>query len=592
MTMTVRRCSAVILVLLVLVLIGCGPAYISEETLPSANYVVVRADTLYELAMPQLYEMLCSSPVLPEGGVLAREEVRTFLDSMLCDTLVGIKASQIDLSQHYDQYRIYKLRYHRLLINRFLEEVVYKRVTIDSQEVVDFYHSRPDLFAVEEQVLLHQILCSPLGLKYGPDSLYYRRLSPEELDEAALEYARQVRRLLDFGEPFAAVAKAHSHDNTSAEVGGLVGWTSRNVYLDPFDSIAFSMKPGDVSQPYHDKSGWHILYVEDYQAEGIPELTEDQYAMARESLIQHKANRIGLPLRDSLLEHVELEFNEELLDTNVYLVEKSTWAAIVNGRDTMDFNELRTMEEPYRRQYDVDNTTVDMKKRMARNLSGKYAYVQAARAEGIDTLPDIVAEEAALRHKYARFIATAGRRPPVWRPTDSMVEEYYNDHIEEFRVAKPYRIQHIIVEDSLTGEFVRDQALAGVDFLDLAREFYPGEPSIRSDLADLGEIGPDDVPEPLFRAAQTTPVGGVSHPVKTRYGYHLVKVLSRADTLGVKDSWHTIADILKQQHSRELFRQFRDELYGEFNVRFVGLILPVHLQPLDRRGGSADAASP
>jgi len=577
-----RRIWPVIIVLTLWVT-GCGPAFISEGNIGEHKYVVARVDTLYSLRMPELYEALVHSKLLPNGGTLSSNQVKAFLDSILCDTLAGFEADRLDLSEHYDSYRIYKQRYHRLLTTRYLDEVVYKTIILDSQEVVDFYNRRPDLFAVEEQVLLHQILISPLGLKNGPDSLHCRSLTPEQLEKETAEYAQQIRRLLDFGEPFSEVAHKYSHDTYSQDRDGLVGWTKRGVYLDPFDSIAFAMEPGDISQLYHDKSGWHILYVEDHIAEGVPSLDEQQYGTAMMSLKQDKANKIGVPLRDSLLAQIHLVFNEELLDTNVYLVDKPTWAAIVNGQDTIEFYDMWTFENAYRKKYDVDNTTPEMKKAMLHTFAGRYAFVQAARTTGIDTLPDVVAGEAALRHKYSKAIISEGRREALWNPPDSLIEKYYNEHVSEYKAEKPLRIQHIIVDDSVFGEFVRDQALSGVDFIELAKEYYPGEPSIRADLANLGEIGPKDVPPELYNVALTTPVGGISHPVKTQYGYHIVKVLSQATSMSVDQVRYKIIPILRKEHAHQVFNKYRNELYAHFNVRFPHRIYPVHLRPLTDR---------
>jgi len=69
----------------------------------------------------------------------------------------------------------------------------------------------------------------------------------------------------------------------------------------------------------------------------------------------------------------------------------------------------------------------------------------------------------------------------------------YEYNIDDYTFEKPLTVQHIIVDDSVTGEFIRDQANSGVDFLDLAETFYPGEPSLRRELAQLGKIGPNDV---------------------------------------------------------------------------------------------------
>ncbi len=572
-------------VLMVGVLLGCGggPDFISERNVYQHNYVIVQADTLYSLTMPALYDKFVHSELLPRGGIVPKEQVEEFVDSLVCDTLAGLDARNVKLDEYYEYFKLYRRRYYSFLVKRYLQETVYKKVSVDSQEVVEFYQSRPDLFGVSEQVLLHQILISPIGLKNGPDSLYYRSLSPEELEKETEKYAWQVKRLLDLGQPFAEVARKYSHDVNSAKEGGFIGWTGRGVYLDPFDSVAFSMKPGEISEPYHDRSGWHILYIENHLDEGIPPMNEELYNVAETSLVQLKANTLGFELEDSLVNLIQLEYNEKLLDTNIYFVDKSQWVAIVNGQDTIDAFDLQGLEESYRRRYRVSNTTPEIKKEMLRQIAEHYIFVQAARATGIDTLPDVRKQEAYLRHKYAKEIVLKRAKDPSWMPPDSLIKKYYNEHKDEFTVEKPLTIQHIIVQDSVLGEFIRDQALAGVDFIELAKQYYPGEPSVRADLANLGEIGPDDVPEELYKAALATPIQGVSHPVKTKYGYHVIKVLKREETKSVDRVRYKIVPILKKQHERELFEAFRDDLYKRYHVRFLRKLYPVHLKPLDSR---------
>ncbi|MFQ6008183.1 MAG: peptidylprolyl isomerase, partial [Candidatus Zixiibacteriota bacterium] len=395
--------------------------------------------------------------------------------------------------------------------------------------------------------------------------------------------AYQVRRLLDFVEPFSKVALKYSHDKEQAAAGGDIGWTPRGYYIHPFDSVAFSMKPGEISEPFKDQTGWHIIYIEDYQPEGIPPLDEEQYQVAKLSLEREKGNKLGLPILDSLFRQIRLVYNEELLDTNVYLVKRSTWAAIVNNQDTINFHEMSSLEETYRNRFDVPNTTVAMKKEMLRQLAKKYAVVQAARDLGLDTLPDVVAQREKFRRKYAKLVVLLDSRDPDWYPSDSLIKKYYNEHIEEFFVKKPLKVQHIVCEDSMFAELLRDQVLAGVDFIELAKQYYPGEPSIRADLANLGEISPEDVPSEFYQRALLTPVGAVSHPVKTQYGYHIIKVLSRTDSVGINQVKHKIIPILREQHDTEVFNNFRDKLYAQYRVRFPRGIPAVHLKPIELR---------
>lgn len=64
-----------------------------------------------------------------------------------------------------------------------------------------------------------------------------------------LEDAKKIRARWEAGEDFASLAREASLDEETKEGGGDLGWLPRGV-LDPqFDSVAFNLSPGEVSQP-------------------------------------------------------------------------------------------------------------------------------------------------------------------------------------------------------------------------------------------------------------------------------------------------------------------------------------------------------
>ncbi len=574
----------VFVLICLLAIAACRPPIVYEKELDKHDYVIANVDTLFEITLPQLYDTIAVSETLSRGGMLKASDVEIILDSLLCDTLAGLAANGIKLDDYYNEHRQYRHRYQGALLRALLDETVYKKVTIDSQEVVDFYHSRPDLFSINEQLMLFHILISPVSIKAGRDSLHFRSLSPEQFEIELEEYARQLRRLIDIGLPFSQVAAEYSHDMFTGKNGGLVGWTERGIYRYPFDSVAFSMEEGVASQPYHDHDGWHIIMTPRHMPEGIPPYDSAAYIVATQDLKNTKSNAIGGRFLDSLQSLPrEIVYNETILDTNVYKVEPSTWAAIVNGTDTLDFNDLRSLEETFRSNNRLDNTTLALKMEMIAELAKKAIMLQVARDMKIDTLPDAIATEARYRHLASKDIFVRDRFDHTWQPDTSAVRQYYDKHIDDFTIKKPLEIQHIIAEDSSFAEFLRDQAMSGVDFLQLAQEYYPGEPEIRTDLANLGQVGPGEVPDELYKAALMTPVGEVSHPVKTEFGYHVVKLISRKDLIDFGRASFEIVPILKRQHAREVFEQYRDRLYQRFRVKFPNKLRPIHLKPLDQR---------
>ena len=565
--------------LIIFLLVSCQPPVINEYTAKNYNYVVARADNSYQLTMSQLYEYLYNSDLLQKGGILDTNIVRKFMDSVICDTLTGYDAFNIKLEDYYNPYRLFKLRYYDYLIKSYFDENVYKKVKYDSLEVVKFYNSRPDLFSVKEHINLFHILITSNGLKYGPDSLKYNSLSSEALDSATEEYVQNIRSLIKDSLSFVKAAKQYSHDTTTGRNGGYMGWVGKGIYPDPFDSIAFNMRKGDISAPYKDRDGWHILYCADYVPNGIPPLNKTLYISAQKSLKNYKANKLGKQLTDSLFKNIDITYHESLLDSNLFLINGGEWLAMVNGIDTIDCNEARSLELNMRKKFNVPNTTAKMKKEMLGFIAKRYVIIQAARATKIDTLPNVMEVRKTYYHKYAKSIIDKKRYDPDWNPSDTLIKDYYQKHLKDFLVKKPLVVQQIIVQDSVLGEFIRDQAMSGVDFMELAKKYYPGDKSIRTNLADLGAISKEDVPKPFFDAAMKIQEGDVTHPVKTKYGYHIIKVLKHRESKSLDKARVIIEPILKEQHRKEVFKKYRDNIYKRYHVTFPAKIYAVHLKP-------------
>ncbi len=78
---------------------------------------------------------------------------------------------------------------------------------------------------------------------------------------ATYEKAKQVLQRIRNGEDFATVASEVSQDPGSAQKGGDLGFFDRRRMVQPFDSVAFLMKVGEVSDLVRTPFGWHIIKV-------------------------------------------------------------------------------------------------------------------------------------------------------------------------------------------------------------------------------------------------------------------------------------------------------------------------------------------
>lgn len=100
---------------------------------------------------------------------------------------------------------------------------------------------------------------------------------PQNVDAATVEAARlrleQIRVQIAQGADFATVAKAHSEDD-SASTGGDLGYFARGRMLPEFETAAFALKPGQLSEAVRTPLGWHLIYLQNHQE--ATDVTQEQ----------------------------------------------------------------------------------------------------------------------------------------------------------------------------------------------------------------------------------------------------------------------------------------------------------------------------
>ncbi len=121
--------------------------------------------------------------------------------------------------------------------------------------------------------------------------------------------------------------------------------------------------------------------------------------------------------------------------------------------------------------------------------------------------------------------------------TDALVNEGYERSLKEVRAS------HILINcdenaspaDTLVAfnkaKDIRERANKGEDFGKLAQEFSQ-DPSAKDNKGDLGYFSAFRMVYAFENAAFKTAKGNVSNPIRTRFGYHLIKVIDNRDNRG------------------------------------------------------------
>ena len=81
---------------------------------------------------------------------------------------------------------------------------------------------------------------------------------------SSAEARQKLERIRDevlAGRDFGEIAKASSDDPGSAADGGNLGWVSPGTKVPEFEEEMNKLKPGEISQPFQTRYGWHIVQV-------------------------------------------------------------------------------------------------------------------------------------------------------------------------------------------------------------------------------------------------------------------------------------------------------------------------------------------
>jgi peptidyl-prolyl cis-trans isomerase C len=142
--------------------------------------------------------------------------------------------------------------------------------------------------------------------------------------------------------------------------------------------------------------------------------------------------------------------------------------------------------------------------------------------------------------------------------TDEAMKKLYDDSVKKLTPEKEVRARHILVETEDKAKEIAQKLKAGGDFAALAKENSkdPGAP----DGGDLGFFAKSQMVPEFAEAAFKLEKGQISDPVKTQFGWHVIKVEDTRDRPvppfdAVKEQ---IAKFIVQRAQAELVMKLRE----------------------------------
>ncbi len=166
------------------------------------------------------------------------------------------------------------------MIKQFIIRDILEKVSVEEEELKEFYNEHQDMFKTQESVRASHILVD----------------SKEKAEELLKELKEKS---------FEEVAKENSSCPSSAN-GGDLGNFEKGKMVPEFEEAAFALKVGEISQPVQTQFGYHIIKLTDREDAGVMSYEESKPQIENTVLLK-KQQDVYLAKVDEIKKEVKVE---------------------------------------------------------------------------------------------------------------------------------------------------------------------------------------------------------------------------------------------------------------------------------------------
>jgi peptidyl-prolyl cis-trans isomerase C len=196
--------------------------------------------------------------------------------------------------------------------------------------------------------------------------------------------------------------------------------------------------------------------------------------------------------------------------------------ATVNGETITEADVTLALEDL---QTQVPNLPPDRQRQVALDFLVEVKLAaQAAKGEKFDESDDFKRKMAYARERILmeRLLARAGEKASG----EAAVKAYYDEQVKLLKPTEEVRARHILVEGEDDAKKVAARIKAGEDFAKIAIEASK-DPGSGKEGGDLGFFTKEQMVAEFAEAAFALKPGEVSAPVKSQFGWHVIKLEER-----------------------------------------------------------------
>jgi len=156
---------------------------------------------------------------------------------------------------------------------------------------------------------------------------------------------------------------------------------------------------------------------------------------------------------------------------------------------------------------------------------------------------------------------------PQIKISEEELKTYFDENKDSLGEAEQVKASHILVEDEAVAKEVKQKLTDGADFAELAKEYSTDEGS-KENGGELGFFPKGTMVAEFEDVAFSLPLNEISDPVKSDYGYHIIKVEEKkeAKEANFEDSKATIKETLIDQKLQSEYSSWLEEKKKDYDI--------------------------
>lgn len=222
------------------------------------------------------------------------------------------------------------------------------------------------------------------------------------------------------------------------------------------------------------------------------------------------------------------------------------------------------------------------KKKFLDDMIGEIIFVQEALKNRLDQNKDVRDLVAEARNKIliSKLIEEKVEKRAV--VTDDQIQQFYEQHRDQFVIPEKMRASHIMVSSEGKAKEILKRLKSGEDFAELARN--ESQDASKDNGGDIGYFTKGQMIPEFEEACFKLQVGELSEPVKTKLGYHIVRVTDRINAQA--EDLSVVKQNIKEELLKVIKRNEFDKLVENLKKNSNIQINEKLLNELDKKAAS------